>query len=318
MPGYVFLGPELGKKEDAVKELRKKLAGEAPPSQTEEISYYAGETSASEICDALLNGSLFSEKRIVFIKNAEVLKKKDETAAIASAVSSLPPLTAAVFLSDETKIAKALEDAAPRANKQIFWELFENEKAEWVRSFFKREGFRLENGAAETILELVENNTAALKRECSNLVFFLGSSGSGEKVVSAAAAEEWLSHTREESAFTLLSRIARGDLSRSIESLHTLLGSKESPPAILAGLVWCFRRLRDYLSLTESGRASEGEFRRMGLVSPKARADYAEAENATTPKPLTPALPLAPNTTSLSVRAERTLNPYLWIFTSSR
>jgi DNA polymerase-3 subunit delta len=274
---YVFLGPELGKKEEAVGKLRKNLAEEAPPSKVEEFSYYAGEASASEIRDAILNGSLFAEKRIFFIKNADAFKKKDDTDPLVSALTSLPPLTLAVLISEEIHIAKALEDAVPHSNKQTFWELFENEKAEWVRSFFRNSGYRIDEDAVQTILEMVENNTAALRKECTQLCRFLESKKENSRVLDAALAEEWLSHTREESAFTLFSRLARGDLARSLESFHTLLGAKQSPTAVFAGLSWCFRKLRDYLSLTESGRASEAEFRKMGLVSPKARADYAEA-----------------------------------------
>ncbi|MDR1106206.1 MAG: DNA polymerase III subunit delta [Treponema sp.] len=270
---YLFLGPELGRKEEAIVELRKKLAAEAPPSALEEFSYYAGETSASEICDALRNGSLFAEKRLFFIKNSGALKK-NEAEILAPVLASLPPLTAAVLVSAETRLAKSLEDASGRG-KQIFWELFENEKTEWIHSFFRRQGYRVEEEAAATILEMVENNTAALRSECSRICLFMAKQPGD--TLNAAMAEEWLSHTREESAFILFSRIARGDLARSLESLHTLLAAKESPPAILAGLAWCFRKLRDYLALTSGGGAGEAEFRRMGLAAPKARADYAEA-----------------------------------------
>jgi DNA polymerase-3 subunit delta len=270
---YIFLGPELGRKEEAVENLRKNLAEETPPSEAEEFSYYAGETPAAEIRDAILNGSLFAEKRIFFIKNADAFKKKEDAGALVSALASLPPLTAAVLVSDETRISKALEDAVPRGNKQIFWELFESEKAEWVRSFFRNNGYRIDEDAVQTILEMVENNTAALRKECTQLCRFLEDRESNNGILDAALAEEWLSHTREESAFTLFSRIARKDLARSLESLHTLLGAKESPAAVFAGLAWSVRKLRAYLAPAEPG---EAEFRRTGL-SPKTRADYAEA-----------------------------------------
>jgi DNA polymerase-3 subunit delta len=276
MPGkavsqsYLFLGPELGRKEDAVAEIRKKMTrnGILP----EETSFYAGETPVSDITAVLLNGSLFAEDRLILIKNAEQIKKNDAD-LVAAALSSLPAGTAVLFLSGETRLAKALEDAVPKSNKQVFWELFENEKTEWVRSFFRREGFRIEDDAVDAILEMVENNTGALGRECSRLMLFLGK----ETVISASLAEEWLSHSREESAFTLFSRIAAGDLSRSLESLRTLLGAKETVPAIFAGLAWSFRKLRDYLALTESGGVNDFELRRAGFASPKARADYAAA-----------------------------------------
>ncbi|GHV14534.1 DNA polymerase III subunit delta [Spirochaetia bacterium] len=274
---FLFLGPELGEKSDAVEGIRKSLrqggAAASQGSAAEETSFYATETAVTDVAAALLNGSLFADIRLFFIKNAEVIKKKDEIELLASYMKSPQSGTVLILMSEETRLAKGLEDAVPAQNKRIFWELFEDRKTEWVRAFFRREGCRIEEDGVGAILELVENNTDALRRECGRLALFLGK----DKPIEAADVDEWLSHTREESAFTLFSRIAGGGLSRCVESLHALLGAKEAPPAILAGLAWCFRKLRDYQYLVESGSPNDFEFKKIGLASPKARKDYAEA-----------------------------------------
>jgi DNA polymerase-3 subunit delta len=154
--------------------------------------------------------------------------------------------------------------------------MFENRKHEWLVNFFRREGFSITGEGVDAVLELVENNTESLRRECSHLCRFIDSSGK-EKNVDAEDVEKWLSHTREESAFTLFSRIAHADLVKSLESLHTLLLAKEAPPAIFAGLTWCFQKLRDYLFLKEEHAVTDAELRKIGLSSPKARKDYEQA-----------------------------------------
>jgi DNA polymerase-3 subunit delta len=272
---YIFLGTEQGKKQDAVDEIRKKLGG-----GIEETVFYAGETPAGQIADALRNHSLFAEARLVMVKNAELIKKKDEIELIVSCMDSIEEKAALILVSDEFKLAPGFDNAVPKENRQVFYELFEREKSEWLRSFFRREGCTIDNSAIETILEMVENNTDALRRECSRLLLFLRKPDqAGEaRRVEAADIEKWLSHSREESAFTLFSRIAGGDLSKAIESLHTLLAAKESAQSIIAGLCWCFRRLRDYLALLESGEGNNSfELRKIGLASPKARDDCAAA-----------------------------------------
>ncbi|MDR2160482.1 MAG: DNA polymerase III subunit delta [Treponema sp.] len=261
---YLFLGPETGEKEDAVGEIRERLGG---AGSFEETSFYAGEIPVSRICSILLNGSLFADSRLFLIKNAELVTKKDETALLASYIASPEPSTTLILISGETGISKVIEEKIDRKNRRVFWELFENRKTEWVESFFRRGGCRIDAGGVEAILELVENNTEALRRECSKLMLFLGK----ERTINGADVEKWLSHTREESAFTLFSRIAAGDLSKGIESLHALLAARETPQAILAGLAWCFRRLRDYLALSAAG---ETDMRKIGLTNPKARSDY--------------------------------------------
>jgi DNA polymerase-3 subunit delta len=282
---YVFLGPELGEKLDAVQALRKKLAGVADVAgeaaggsapggaagSLEETSFYATETGAAEIAAIIKNGSLFSEKRFFIVKNAELFKKND--AELLASCLENPGDDTIVLLSDETRIDKKIEDAVPKANKRVFWEMFENKKHEWVAAFFGREGCRIEAGAVDAILEMVENNTDALRRECSRLIAFLGK----DKPITAAVVEECLTHTREESAFTLFAAAARGSLDGSLDICRGLLAAKQSPTAIFAGLAWCFRKLGDYLALKAAGQTNDFELKKIGLGSPKIRSDYVEA-----------------------------------------
>jgi len=270
---YIFLGPELGKKQDEVDVIKQKSA------DGETTVFYAGETPISTIADTIQNESLFFEKRLIIIKNAEAFRKKDEIELLVSCIENIDHNTTIILLSDEIKLAAALDDAVPKNNRKIFYELFEREKSEWLKQFFKREGFNIDKDCIAVILEMVENNTEALKRECSRLVYFLPrSKEQRESQVKAEDVEKWLSHNREESAFTLFSRIAAGDLSKALESLSVMLAAKESAQSILAGLAWCFRKLGDYLSLLETGDANNSfELRKIGLSSPKAKDDYAAA-----------------------------------------
>jgi DNA polymerase-3 subunit delta len=221
---------------------------------------------------ALRNGSLFADKRLFFIRNAEAIKKKDEIELLASYIASPSAGTVLIFVSEETRL-EALERAAPSPGKRVFYELTENRKAGWVADFFKAAGCRISDEGIQTILELVENNTNALRLECSRLILFLGR----DREITGEDAEKWLSHTREESAFTLFSRIAEGDFSRGLESLRTLLAAKASPPAVFAGLGWCFKTLKAYLALTEAGVRDDWEFKKIKVSTPRARKDYAGA-----------------------------------------
>jgi len=268
MAAYIFLGPELGKKQDAVNAIKNK-------NKDAEVSvFYAGETPPGEIADTLLNISLFSSSRIVIVKNADLIKKKDEIELLVSCIGTPGENTTLILLSDEIKLASGLEDAVPKDRKQIFYEMFEREKNEWVRQFFYREGFNIDKDCVDAILEMVENNTDALKRECSRLVFFLPKG----RPVTREDIEKWLSHNREESAFTLFSRIASGDLSKALESTAVMLAAKESAQGIMAGLAWCFRKLTDYLTLQETGNSNNNfELKKIGLSAPKVRDDYIAA-----------------------------------------
>jgi DNA polymerase-3 subunit delta len=270
---FLFLGPELGEKLDALNAIRARLGPGA-----EVTTFYAGETPIPQIVSVLKNGSLFCDERLFIIKNAESIsvkdtKKKDEAEMLSACLENPGKGVTIILISDETKLTKRLEDAVPKANRRVFWELFENKKNEWVTAFFRREGGRVDQGGVEAILELVENNTDALRRECVRLMLFLGK----DRIIGAADVEQCLSHTREESAFTLFAAVARGNLAAGLDIARALLGAKQSVQAVLAGLAWCFRKLGDYLALKESGNVNDFEMKKIGLSSPKARADYTEA-----------------------------------------
>ena len=268
MPAFIFLGPELGKKNEAVDSVKKKYP------DAEVSVFYSGETPVNVIADTLQGKSLFAGSTLVIVKNAHVIKKKDEVDLLVSCINDMDENTALILLSDEIKLASGLENAVPKANRQIFYEMFEREKTEWLRQFFSREGYKIDKDGIDTILELVENNTEALRKECSRLILFLPK----DKPITAQDIEKWLSHNREESAFTLFSRIAAGDVSKALETIAAMLGAKESAAGILAGLAWCFRRLGSYLLLLETGQANDFvELKKIGLSSPKAKEDYMAA-----------------------------------------
>jgi len=268
---YIFLGTELGKKQDAVNNVREKLKG------AEEFVFYADETPAGTIVDTLQNQGLFADSKIVIVKNAELIKEKKEIEQIVSwtkKTKNTGDNAVLILLSDENRLA-SFENA--KANQQIFYEMFNNEKSSWLKDYFKREGLQIDNDCVDTILEMVENNTDALKRECSRLINFIKGQTNNTSLCKEDI-EKWLTHNREESAFTLFSRIAAGDLSKALESISIMLAAKESVSGIFAGLTWCFRKLSDYISLQEAGNAENTlELKKLGLSSAKTRADYINA-----------------------------------------
>ena len=264
---WLFLGPEIGEKQAAIDQIRKKIP------QAELTVYYAGDTAVPLMVSEMRNGSLFADSRLFLVKSSELIKKKEDIDLLCQYLGNPMDNNYLILLSDETGIAKGLEKPIKPANKRIFWELLDSRKYEWVENFFRKEGFRISPDGVETILELVENNTSALRQECSRLMLFLDKS----KVITDEEAEKWLSHTREESPFTLFSRIASGDFSRSLESVRVLLAAKEAPPAIFAALASCFRKLIAYRTLKEAGITDEGEFKKIGVSAPGAKRDYSAA-----------------------------------------
>ncbi len=278
---YLYTGPENGEKNDAVQNIRaalKKKFGE-----TEEYSYYASETPVKDFMGILENESLFANAVCVTVKNAETLKKKEDIETITKWVSSSTSESNVLILtSDEISIDTKIEKAIPASNKKIFWEMFENQKVPWIQNFFRKNGYSIQEEAAEDILEMIENNTEALKNECSRF-FILFPKGTQ---ITAKDVDSVLSHSREENAFTLFEAMAEEipeqekRLEKSLDILQKIRLSKEnSSVMIIAGLTSCFRKLLLWHKLRVQGQNDDFNLKINGFASKKLKTQYSKAAN---------------------------------------
>ncbi len=278
---YLFTGPEFGERNDAIADLKKKT--EKKHGSVDNYSFYLSETKLSNIFSLLQNGSLFASARFAVVKNAELIKKKEEIDMVSHWIASTrtDDSTVVIFVSEETSVDKKLENLFPKENRRIFWEMFEERKENWLKNCVQKQGFTIEQDAIEAILYLVENNTEALRTECSRfqLCFEQGHTITRDDV------EQILSHNREETVFSLFDALAnsrqekRQRLENSLAILQKLLLSKGSSGVqIIAGLTYCFRRLKVWHEAHLTGRPSEFDLKIKGFSGKKAQAQYASAQ----------------------------------------
>ena len=246
-PIYLFTGPEFGKRNDAVdavKAAHKKRFGEI-----DEHLFYLLETPLNEVLTILQSGTLFSDGVCIVCRNAELIKKKDEIQMIADWLKNPVPSAILILVSDEISVDSKLEKLVPSANRKKFWEMYDSDKLPWVTSYFSKNGYRIEQGAAKLILELIENNTQSLAAECSRFFVLFPK----DHEITEADVDSVLTHSREENAFSLFRELANPAdpapvrLEKGLLILQKIRLSKESSSAlIIGGLASCFRKLEDW------------------------------------------------------------------------
>lgn len=274
---YSFTGTESGEKADAINTLRAKH--QKKYGEIENHVFYSSETPFADVISLLLNGSLFSPGRFVVFNNAEVLKKKEEVELLSQWAKTEDDTSVLVLCSDENSIDKKIENIVPKENRRVFWEMFQDKKEQWLRSYFMREGYKIESDAVDAILELVENNTAELKRECAR---FFACFEKGH-LITVDDVDQILSHNREESPFTLFDALATNAapstrLENALEILQKIRLSKDSNAvSLIAGLTFCFRRLLVWQKLKENGAVSQFDLKIKGFASKKAQDQYSRA-----------------------------------------
>ena len=244
---FLYTGPEFGKRNEAVEAVR--TAHKKKFGVIDEHSFYLLETPLNEVMTILQSGTLFSDGVFIVCRNAELIKKKEEIKMISDWLENPEPSAILVLVSDEISVDSKLEKLIPPANRKKFWEMFESDKLPWVTSYFSKNGYRIQQGAAKLILELIENNTQSLAAECSRFFVLFPK----DHEITETDVDSVLTHSREENAFSLFRELANSAdpapvrLEKGLQILQKIRLSKEnSSVMIIAGLASCFRKLQDW------------------------------------------------------------------------
>lgn len=240
---YLLLGPEKGLREDFISKIKTSF-GAAEVSR-----FYAFEDYEEELFAQLNNHDLFAERKLVILDEAQEIKTKEKSKPIAEYIKNPSDSVMFLIMSTELYINADIMAAVPDQQNQIvkFYELFENKKNEWLQNFFKRNKLSITSDACAAIIEKVENNIQEFESVCSQMVVY-ASTIEGKTGISEEDVDDFLSHTRQESEFSLFSYIAQGRLESAIECLQTLLHTNDtsSMAAVVAS------RLANYFRRTYS------------------------------------------------------------------
>lgn len=278
-PVFLFTGPEAGERNESVQQtissLKKKFG------EIEEYHYYASETPVAEFMTVLQNESLFASATVVIVKNAEVIKKKEDVEIISGWIQSNPAESNVLILtSDSISVDTKLDKAIPAGNKKIFWEMFEDRKIPWLVSFFRKNGYNITEDACQLILDMIENDTETLKNECSRFFVLFQK----DHAIVPEDVEQVLTHTREENAFSLFDTMSNAPetaaerFEKSLEILQKIRLSKEnSSVMIIAGLTSCFRKLVLWQKLKNEGKNDDFNLKINGFSGKTIKAQYARA-----------------------------------------
>lgn len=277
-PLYLFSGPEIGERSEAVAAVKGSLKNKF--GSLESYTYYSVETDPQSALVQLYSESLFSAATCVVYNGAETIKKKEDIEKIASWSKGAGDASVLILVSDEISCDSKLEKLVPKENRKQFWEMFEDRKIPWLKNYFSKNGFSIDDDACEEILDLVENNTQALKSECSR---FFVCFEPGTKIT-VQNVDQLIEHNREESAFTLFDAMAESGKSAA-ERLETALGilqkirlSKDSASVpLIAGLSYCFRRLEAWHNLKRAGTTDDFSLKTNGFASKKSRSQFDSA-----------------------------------------
>lgn len=276
---YLYTGPEFGKRNDAVEAVKNSLTKKL--GQIDNHLFYLSETPFSQVMTILQSGTLFSDGVCIVCKNAELLKKKEDIQMLTDWQSNPEPTAALILISDEISVDSKLEKLISKQNRQKFWEMYESDKLPWVINHFKKNGYLISQDAAQLILDLIENNTEALKQECSRFFIIFPK----DHEITEKDVESVLTHTREENVFSLFNQMSQASLSaqKRLESALDILqkirlSNDSSSVKIIMGLASCFRKLITWHKIHEEYQyIDSNQLKTMGFSSVPMQNQYKNA-----------------------------------------
>ncbi|HUX39682.1 MAG TPA: DNA polymerase III subunit delta [Rectinemataceae bacterium] len=272
-PVYILAGPDAGRRTAFVETIRKEFAA-ATGGAPEEHRLYAQETPVVELLSLAMNGSLFSSARLIEYRDADLAKTKAEVGSLLDYIRRPPKDVVLLLVTSAFGLEKAIEDAVGKDAKKTFWELFENEKPQWLTRRLAESGISIDEEGVETLLELVENDTASLDAACARLaVLFPEGTRLGAEDIDGAIARN-----RREDAFSLFARMAADEPIWAFECLETVLADRQGGAVpLIAALAWSWKRLLRLHVLMEGGEGFEGACIKSGIRAKSLQATHREA-----------------------------------------
>lgn len=291
-PVYLLLGPETGEKQERIKAIRNQITQENGSAPELHHYYPTDDGWEGQLYQNLTTVGFFASWQLVILSQVELLGAK-ESKQLADFLKPLlapkpaPYQATLILVSDATYLreGKILQTTIPKDLTATFYEMFDDRKEEWIRSYFHRHGLSITPDGISTLLDMVENNTTELKIAANQLILFWQLEKRSAPV-DGEAIETYMANTKEEDAFTLFPAIMERDLKGSIRILQQIfaLGDSRTSFNLYSQLLYQFRKLLSIEEIYQQTHSENEAFRNAqvfgknaAVFTPKDKGTYKKA-----------------------------------------
>jgi DNA polymerase-3 subunit delta len=200
--------------------------------------------SIGELKDATETIPAFSDRRLVILENAHLIKDSDlET--LDEIVSHLPEQTVLMIVAQKIDMRKkAFKSINAKGVVLEAKRPFSNQMAPWIQYIAQSQGLKIQDEAAQLLHQLVGENLQEISSEVKKIKEYLGE----KSEITAQVVIDVVSSSRIESIFDLTDAIGRKDKIASLTSLAKLLENGQSE---IGALVMIHRHLKILIRLKE-------------------------------------------------------------------
>ncbi|MEQ9411727.1 MAG: DNA polymerase III subunit delta [Fuerstiella sp.] len=220
------------------------------------------EADLRSVCDELLTVSMFGDRRIVLVENADDFVSENR-AGLEKYVAS-PAKTSLLVLDvkswpKNTKLAKATDKIG------LNLECGEMKGAalrKWlIKTAHQQHNKQLDNDTAALIIELAGDSLGLLEQELNKLASLVGD----VEVITQDDVTRVVGGWRIQTTWAMLDAIRDGKVGTAIDYLDRLILAGDAPQKVLGGLTFTFRKLAEATELARQTRDLSTALRTAGV-----------------------------------------------------
>ncbi|MEZ6132052.1 MAG: DNA polymerase III subunit delta [Planctomycetaceae bacterium] len=220
------------------------------------------DTDLRSVCDELLTVSMFGDRRIVMIEEADDFVTAHRVGLEKYAAQ---PATSSLLILDvkkwpkNTKLFKAIERTGLNLD---CGEIKGAALTRWLMKTATEVHHKsLDQNTAALIIQLAGDSLGLLQQELNKLVALVGDVDTITPEDVTRVVGGW----RIETTWAMLDAIRDGHVGRALDYLDKLLMSGDAPQKVLGGLTFSFRKLADATELARQTRDLPGALRTSGV-----------------------------------------------------
>ncbi len=243
---YLFIGEEEFLIDEALKELKKKWAGEVS-------SFYADETDVNSLVAGAKTLPLFSSKKLIVLKGIAKLSPQS-VKTLVGYIENPSKFTCLVLIAAEVKKSSPLYQAARERGEVVdFKPLNKNEIVYWITERFRGFQKRIDSSLARKIRENIGGNLQQLNKTIERLVSYSGS----RREITSVDVDALIVRTYTPTGFELTDAIGEKDTKKALELFSDLCESGKSETELIGLIAWHLRRVEKVKGLVEQGKQKE-------------------------------------------------------------
>lgn len=249
-PAYFFPGEEEYLKGLAINKLAVAFIGQSQlGSGLESIS--ATEQDGIDIVQRTQSLGMFSDKRVILVKEIEALSVKSRKMILEYVESPSPDvcmILCAFNLDKKTAFYKGLAETIPTI---IFNPLKEAETVKWIVTIARNKGLEISPVEAQLLIDISGNNLGVLEKEIEKLDLYI--SNENRRRITQEDIKSLAGTSFEVESYELANSICSMDLRRSLDFYEKLLSSGEDPIRLVGAIYYQLEKLWKVALLANRG-----------------------------------------------------------------